>query len=291
MEHRSGFVNIIGNPNVGKSTLMNQMVGEKISIITSKSQTTRHRIMGIVNGDDFQIVYSDTPGIINPAYRMQENMMNFVSTAMKDADVILYMTDVVETKDKNPEYIEKLIKTETPVLILINKMDLARPEKVLELKEEWEKAVPNAEVFFISALKNQNVDLIFARILELIPQCPPYFPKDQLTDKTERFIVSEIIREKILLNYKQEIPYSTEVVIESFKESEDIIRIEAIIYVSRESQKGIIIGHKGEALKRVGTHARQDTETFFGKKVYLGLYVKVKKDWRDNQNILKQFGY
>jgi GTP-binding protein Era len=291
MEHRSGFVNIIGNPNVGKSTLMNQMVGEKISIITSKSQTTRHRIMGIVNGDDFQIVYSDTPGIINPAYRMQESMMSFVSIAMKDADVILYMTDVVETKDKNPEYIEKLINTETPVLILINKMDLTRAEKVLELKEYWEKAVPNAEIFFISALKNQNVDLIFARILELLPPCPPYFPKDQLTDKTERFIVSEIIREKILLNYKQEIPYSTEVVIESFKESEDIIRIEAIIYVSRESQKGIIIGHKGEALKIVGTHARQDTETFFGKKVYLGLYVKVKKDWRDNQNLLKQFGY
>jgi GTP-binding protein Era len=291
MNHKAGFVNIIGNPNVGKSTLMNQMVGEKISIITSKSQTTRHRIMGIVNGDDFQIVYSDTPGIINPAYRMQESMMNFVSSAFEDADVILYMTDTVETRDKYPEYLERIKKTDTPVLILINKMDLTPAEKVLELQKAWREEVPNATVYFISALKNYNVDLVFEHLLKLLPENPPYFPKDQLTDKTERFIVSEIIREKILMNYKQEIPYSTEVVVESFKEEEKIIRIEATIYVARESQKGILIGKKGLALKRVGQHARQDAETFFGKQIYLGLYVRVKKDWRDDKNLLRQFGY
>lgn len=291
MNHRSGFVNIIGNPNVGKSTLMNQMVGEKISIITSKSQTTRHRIMGIVNGEDFQIVYSDTPGIINPAYRMQESMMGFVSTALEDADVILYVTDVKETRDKNPKYIEQITNTKTPVLILINKMDLARAEDVLQLQKEWQEIAPNATVYFISALKNYNVDLVFEHILKLLPECPPYFPKDQLTDKTERFIVSEIIREKILVHYKQEIPYSSEVVVESFKEDDKIIRMEATIYVAREGQKGIIIGKKGLALKKVGQHARQDLEEFFGKQVYLGLYVRVKKDWRDNKNLLREFGY
>jgi GTPase len=291
MEHRAGFVNIIGNPNVGKSTLMNQMVGEKISIITSKSQTTRHRIMGIVNGDDFQIVYSDTPGIINPAYRMQESMMKFVSTAFEDADVILYMTDVREQRDKYPDYLEKLKTVQTPVLILINKMDIARAEEVLSLKTEWEKEFPSATVFFISALKNYNVDIVFEKIISLLPESPPYFPKDQLTDKTERFIVSEIIREKILMNYKQEIPYSSEVVVDSFKEDEKIIRIEATIFVARDSQKGILIGKKGLALKRVGQHAREDAEVFFGKKVFLGLYVRVKKDWRDDKRLLTQFGY
>lgn len=291
MNHKAGFVNIIGNPNVGKSTLMNQMVGEKISIITSKSQTTRHRIMGIVNGDDFQIVYSDTPGIINPAYRMQESMMNFVSTAFEDADVLVYMTDVVETRDKNMKYLERLKETTTPVIVLINKMDLAKPEEVIALKEAWESEIPNASVFFISALKNYNVDLVFEEILKHLPENPPYFPKDQLTDKTERFIVSEIIREKILKNYKQEIPYSVEVQVDSFKEDEKIIRIEATIYVARDSQKGIIIGKKGAALKRVGQHARQDAEDFFGKQIYLGLYVRVKKDWRNDTSLLRQFGY
>ncbi len=289
--HKAGFVNIIGNPNVGKSTLMNQMVGEKISIITSKSQTTRHRIMGIVNGDDFQIVYSDTPGIINPAYRMQESMMNFVSTAFEDADVLVYMTDVVETRDKNLKYLDRLKDTKTPVILLINKMDIAKPEEVIALKEAWEAEIPNASVFFISALKNYNVDLVFEEILKHLPENPPYFPKDQLTDKTERFIVSEIIREKILKNYKQEIPYSVEVQVDSFKEDEKIIRIEATIYVARDSQKGIIIGKKGAALKRVGQHARQDAEDFFGKQIYLGLYVRVKKDWRNDTSLLRQFGY
>lgn len=291
MNHKAGFVNIIGNPNVGKSTLMNQMVGEKISIITSKSQTTRHRIMGIVNGDDFQIVYSDTPGIINPAYRMQESMMNFVSTAFEDADVLIYMTDVVETRDKNLKYLERLKETTTPVILLINKMDLAKPEEVIALKESWETEIPNASVFFVSALKNYNVDLVFEEILKHLPENPPYFPKDQLTDKTERFIVSEIIREKILKNYKQEIPYSVEVQVESFKEDEKIIRIEATIFVARDSQKGILIGKKGAALKRVGQHARQDAEDFFGKQIYLGLYVRVKKDWRNDTSLLRQFGY
>lgn len=291
MNHKAGFVNIIGNPNVGKSTLMNQMVGEKISIITSKSQTTRHRIMGIVNGDDFQIVYSDTPGIINPAYRMQESMMNFVSTAFEDADVLVYMTDVVETRDKNMKYLERLKETTTPVIVLINKMDLAKPEEVIALKEAWESEIPNASVFFISALKNYNVDLVFEEILKHLPENPPYFPKDQLTDKTERFIVSEIIREKILKNYKQEIPYSVEVQVDSFKEDEKIIRIEATIFVARDSQKGILIGKKGAALKRVGQHARQDAEDFFGKQIYLGLYVRVKKDWRNDTSLLRQFGY
>lgn len=291
MNHKAGFVNIIGNPNVGKSTLMNQMVGEKISIITSKSQTTRHRIMGIVNGDDFQIVYSDTPGIINPAYRMQESMMNFVSTAFEDADVLVYMTDVVETRDKNMKYLERLKETTTPVIVLINKMDIAEPEEVIALKEAWESEIPNASVFFISALKNYNVDLVFEEILKHLPENPPYFPKDQLTDKTERFIVSEIIREKILKNYKQEIPYSVEVQVDSFKEDEKIIRIEATIYVARDSQKGILIGKKGAALKRVGQHARQDAEDFFGKQIYLGLYVRVKKDWRNDTSLLRQFGY
>ncbi len=291
MEHKSGFVNIIGNPNVGKSTLMNALVGEKISIITSKSQTTRHRIMGIVNGDDFQIVYSDTPGVLKPNYQLQESMMKFVGTALTDADIILYVTDVFETIDKNIEFLNKIQKTSVPVLLLINKIDLSDQEKVDMLSQKWQQLLPKSEVILISALKKFNVSYVFEKIIKLLPQSPPYFPKDELTNRTERFFVSEIIREKILLNYKKEVPYSTEVVVEEFKEKEDLIKIRAVIYVIRDSQKGIIIGHKGNAIKKVGTEARIDIEKFFSKKVFLELFVKVDKDWRNKTNELKRFGY
>ncbi len=291
MPHKSGFVNIIGNPNVGKSTLMNAMVGEKLSIITAKAQTTRHRIMGIVNGDDFQIVYSDTPGILKPNYKLQEKMMRFVGGAFEDADIILYITDVIETFDKNQRYIDRLSQTEIPVLILINKIDLTDQEKLEKIVETWSKILPKAEIMPISALNNFNLDVVLKRILETLPESPPYFPKDSLTDKTERFFVSEIIREKILLNYQKEIPYSVEIEVEEFKDTEKLLRIRAIIHVIRPSQKGIIIGHKGQALKKTATEARKDIEAFFGKKVFLEMYVKVSKDWRDQDRPLRNFGY
>lgn len=289
--HKSGFVNIIGNPNVGKSTLMNELVGEKISIITSKSQTTRHRILGIVNGEDFQIVYSDTPGIIKPNYKLQEKMMEFVSVSFDDADIFLYVTDVVESPEKNVEYIERLSKVKVPVLCLINKIDLATPEQLENLRLFWEVRLPNAKIFEISALNNINVENVFKEVVALLPEGPAWFPKDQLTDKTERFIVSEIIREKIFLNYQKEVPYSCEVAIEEFKESDNIIRIKAVIIVERQSQKGIIIGNKGAAIKKVGTEARLDIEKFFGKKIFLETFVKVEKDWRSNERDLNNFGY
>ncbi|MCF0206363.1 MAG: GTPase Era [Bacteroidales bacterium] len=291
MMHKSGFVNIIGNPNVGKSTLMNELVGEKISIITSKSQTTRHRILGIVNGEDFQIVYSDTPGIIKPSYKLQEKMMEFVSVSFDDADIFLYVTDVVESPEKNVEYIERLSKVKVPVLCLINKIDLASREQIENLRLFWETRLPNAKIFEISALKNINIESVFAEILSLLPEGPAWFPKDQLTDKTERFIVSEIIREKIFLNYKKEVPYSCEVAVEEFKESDDIIRIKAVIIVERPTQKGIIIGNKGASIKKVGIESRIDIEKFFGKKVYLETFVKVEKDWRNSDRNLNNFGY
>jgi len=291
MAHKAGYVNIIGNPNVGKSTLMNCFVGEKLSIITSKAQTTRHRILGIVNGDDFQILYSDTPGILKPNYKLQQSMMKFVDSAISDADVILYVTDVVETFDKNEEYIRKVERNSAPVLLLINKIDLTQQDKLEEMVAMWREKIPKAEIFPVSALNAFNIEPVFKRILELIPESEPYFPKDSLTDKTERFFVQEIIREKIFLNYKKEIPYSVEVVVEEFIEEEKIIRLRAIIYVTRDSQKGIIIGHKGTALKRVGTQARIDIEKFFEKQVFLETHVKVLKDWRDKDNTLKSFGY
>ena len=289
--HKSGFVNIIGNPNVGKSTLMNELVGEKISIITSKSQTTRHRILGIVNGDDFQIVYSDTPGIIKPNYKLQEKMMEYVSVSFDDADIFLYVTDVVESPEKNIEYIERLSKVKIPVLCLINKIDLASNEEIENLQLFWESKLPNAKIFTISALNGTNIEQVFNEIISLLPEGPAWFPKDQLTDKTERFIVSEIIREKIFLNYQKEIPYSCEVAVEEFKESPDIIRIKSVIIVERQSQKGIIIGNKGAAIKKVGTEARLDIEKFFGKKVFLETFVKVEKDWRSSDRSLNNFGY
>lgn len=288
---KSGFINILGNPNVGKSTLMNEMVGEKLSIITSKAQTTRHRIMGIVNGGNFQLIFSDTPGIVKPVYRLHDTMMRFVRTALSDADIILYVTDVVETKDKHEHFIEKLKKISTPLIVAINKSDLAEPAKIELLISEWKQMLPNADIIAISALYKTNINLLFDKILEKLPEGPVYYPDDSLTDRPERFFVSEIIREKIFLNYKKEIPYSCEVIIDSFKESEDIVRINAIINVLRESQKGILIGHKGESLKKTGTQARIDIEKFLGKKVYLGLQVKVEPDWRNNDKALKRFGY
>jgi GTP-binding protein Era len=289
--HKSGFVNIIGNPNVGKSTLMNALVGEKLSIITSKAQTTRQRIMGIVNGENFQIVYSDTPGILKPNYKLQESMLKFVNSAFVDADIILYVTDVVEKADKNEKFIARLQKTKIPVLILINKIDLSTQEKLEKIVEEWHSMVPDAEILPVSAIEKVNLNLLFDKILSLLPEGPEYYPKDSLTDKSERFFVSEIIREKIFLNYEKEIPYSTEVGVESFTDETNIIRIRATIYVLRTSQKGIIIGHKGSALKKVGTEARIDIEGFLGKKVFLELYVKVNEDWRDKTAKLKSFGY
>ena len=290
-KHRSGFVNIVGNPNVGKSTLMNLLVGEKISIITSKAQTTRHRIMGIVNTPEYQIVYSDTPGVLRPNYKLQEQMLNFSLSALQDADVLLYMTDVVEKFDKNDEFIEKVQKLDQPILVLINKIDLTTQEKLEELVLQWTLLLPKAEIYPISALKNFSVDLIQRRIIELLPVSPPYFEKDALTDKPARFFVAEIIREKALLYYQKEIPYSIEVVVEEFKEEPKLLRMRVLIMVERDSQKGIIIGHQGKALKKLGTTARKDIEKFFGKKVFIELYVKVEKDWRDRDNILKAYGY
>jgi GTP-binding protein Era len=291
MAHKAGFVNIIGNPNVGKSTIMNALVGEKISIITQKMQTTRHRIKGIVSGEDFQIVYSDTPGILKPNYKLQETMMKFVDSALIDADVILFVTDVIETPGKNPDYIEKVRKSNMPVIVLINKIDLSNQENVMKLFDYWTNVFPGANVFPISAQEKFNIEPIFDRILELIPEAPAYFDKDELTDRNERFFVQEIIREKILLHYQKEIPYSVEVEVEEFKETEKIINVRCIINVERDSQKGIIIGHKGEMIKRVGTEARKDAEEFFGKKIFMELYVKVAKDWREKEKQLKNFGY
>ena len=291
MNHRSGFVNILGNPNVGKSTIMNALVGEKLSIITSKAQTTRHRIMGIVNGEDFQIVYSDTPGILRPKYKLQETMMNFVNSAISDADLILYVTDVMERTADEGEYIDKIKGSGIPVIIAVNKVDLTNQGDLEKIVESWHVAFPDSPVIPISALKNFNLDSLLNAVLAKLPESPPYFPKDQLTDKYERFFASEIIREKILVNYKKEIPYSVEIEIESFKDEKDIIKIRALMHVTRDSQKGIIIGHKGSMLKRVGTEARHDMEDFFRKKVFLELYVKVTKDWRDKPLVLKRFGY
>ncbi len=291
MAHRSGFVNIIGNPNVGKSTLMNALVGEKLSIVTAKAQTTRHRIMGIVNGDDWQIVYSDTPGILKPGYRLQQNMMNFVDEALGDADEILYVTDTVETADKNAEYIDKLTRLECPVIVVINKIDLSNQAEVVKLMEWWQKKLPSATVIPASARERFNLDSILDTIVSKLPECPPWFDKDTFTDKNLRFFASEIIREKILLNYKEEIPYSCEVGIESFKEGAERYEISAVIYVMRESQKGIVIGRGGAALKKVGTEARLDMEDFFQKKVFLSIYVKTDPDWRESKKELRKFGY
>lgn len=289
--HKSGFVNIIGNPNVGKSTLMNAMIGEKLSIVTAKAQTTRHRIMGIVNGEDYQIVYSDTPGILKPNYRLQKNMMNFVDTAIGDADIILYVTDTVETADKNSEYVAKLQKLECPVVVIVNKIDISDQPKVLELMAWWQEKLPQATVIPASAKEKFNLESIFDTIVEKLPVSPPWYDKDAFTDKNLRFFAQEIIREKILLNYSQEIPYCCEVNVESFKEGEERYDISAVIYVMRDSQKGIIIGKKGAALKKVGTEARIDMEEFFQKKVFLSLYVKVDPDWRESRKELRKFGY
>jgi GTP-binding protein Era len=291
MAHKAGFVNIIGNPNVGKSTIMNALVGEKISIITQKMQTTRHRIKGIVSGEDFQIVYSDTPGILKPNYKLQESMMKFVDSALIDADVILFVTDVIETPGKNPEYIEKVRKSNVPVIVLINKIDLSNQDAVMKLYKHWNEVFPGATVYLISAQEKFNIEPIFDRILELLPEAPPYFGKDELTDRNERFFLQEIIREKILLHYQKEIPYSVEVEVEEFKETEKIINVRCVIHVERDSQKGIIIGHRGEMIKRVGTEARKDAEEFFNKKIFMELFVKVAKDWREKDRQLKNFGY
>ena len=291
MSHRSGFVNILGNPNVGKSTIMNALVGEKLSIISPKAQTTRHRIMGIVNGDDFQIVYSDTPGILKPKYKLQETMMHSVNSALSDADLILYITDVTEHTADESEYIDKIKESGIPVIIAVNKIDLTNQDDLEKIVESWHMAFPQSPVIPLSALNNFNLDSLLNAILEKLPEGPPYFPKDQLTDKYERFFASEIIREKILFHYKKEIPYSVEIEIESFSEEKNIIRIRALIHVARDSQKGIIIGHNGNMLKRVGTEARKDMEDFFRKKIFLELYVKVTKDWRDKPAVLKRFGY
>ena len=289
--HKAGFVNIIGNPNVGKSTLMNAFIGEKLSIITSKAQTTRHRILGIVNGDDFQVILSDTPGIIKPAYELQESMMGFVKSAFEDADVLIYMVEIGEKELKDEAFFNKITNSKIPVLLLLNKIDTSNQEQLEEQAELWQNKVPNAEFFPVSALTGFNVKEVFSRIIELLPESPPFYPKDQLTDKPERFFVNESIREKILMHYKKEIPYAVEVDTEEFFEEDKIIRIRSVIMVERETQKGILIGHKGSALKRVGVEARKDLEKFFGKQVHLELYVKVNKNWRSNQRQLKRFGY
>jgi len=291
MAHKSGFVNILGNPNVGKSTLMNALVGERLSIITAKAQTTRHRIMGLVNTDDYQIVYSDTPGILKPSYKLQESMMKFVSTAISDADVFLYVTDVVETADKNIEYVERLRRTQTPIILIINKIDLTTQEKLETIVEQWKQWLPEATIIPTSAKLNFNLDAIMNNIVRCLPEAPPYFPKDQLTDKPMRFFAAEIIREKIFLNYDKEVPYSTEVVIEAYVEDPKIVRVSAVIYVARQTQKGIIIGKQGSKLKKVGTDARKDLEAFLGQKVFLEIFVKVSDRWRDSERDLKNFGY
>lgn len=291
MAHKAGFVNIIGYPNVGKSTLMNALVGEKLSIITSKAQTTRHRIMGIVNGEDFQIIYSDTPGIIrNPSYKMHEYMNMYIETALLDADIMLLMIESGQTFEED-SVIEKLKRSKTPLLVLINKIDLSDQEKVMAEIQQWQEKLPAADIIPLSALKSFNITKIFDRIISLIPESQPYFPKDELTDRSVRFFVSEIIREKILMNYKKEIPYSVEVAVDEYKEDEKLARISATIFVSRNTQKGIILGHQGKAIKKVGTQARIDIEEFIDKKVFLEMTVKVSKDWRENENILKRFGY
>lgn len=289
--HKSGFVNIVGNPNVGKSTLMNELVGEKISIITSKAQTTRHRILGIVNTPDYQIVYSDTPGILRPNYKLQESMLNFSESALGDADVLLYVTDVVEKASKNEDFLDKVRRVDAPLLLLINKIDQTNQKDLEELVGEWKDLLPRAEIYPISALNKFNVDTVKRRIIELIPESPPYFEKDALTDRPARFFVTETIREKILLYYQKEVPYSVEVVVEEFKEEGNRINIRVLIIVERDSQKGIIIGNKGLALKKVGAMARKDIERFFEKKVFLTMYVKVEKDWRSRDSLLKTFGY
>ena len=291
MAHKAGFVNIIGNPNVGKSTLSNKLIGERLSIITSKAQTTRHRIFGIVNEDDYQIVFSDTPGVLKPNYKLQESMLRFSQSALQDADILLYITDPYEKPDKNDEFLEKVKHTSVPIIIVINKIDLIDEERLNEIIDYWKKQLPDAEIFPISALHDFNIDNLMKRIIELLPESPPFYDKDMLTDKPEKFFIAEIIREKILLNYKKEIPYSVEVEIEEFKEYDERVDIRAVIHVTRNSQKGIIIGHQGGALKKVGTEARKDMELFLQKKVFLQLFVKVSKDWRDKDNLLKQFGY
>jgi GTPase len=291
VEHKAGFVNIIGNPNVGKSTLMNAFVGEKLSIITSKAQTTRHRILGIVNGDDFQMILSDTPGIIKPAYELQSSMMDFVKSAFEDADVLLYMVEIGEKALKDESFFKKIQNSKIPVLLLLNKIDKSDQKMLEEQMQYWQEQLPSAEIHPISALENFNVTEVFNRILELLPEAPPFYPKDQITDKPERFFVNETIREKILLHYKKEIPYSVEVETEEFLEDEDIIRIRSVIMVERDTQKGIIIGHKGSAIKKVGVEARKDLEKFFAKQVHIELYVKVNKNWRSNSQQLRRFGY
>lgn len=289
--HKSGFVNIVGNPNVGKSTLMNKLVGDKVSIITSKAQTTRHRIMGIVNTPEMQIVYSDTPGVLKPQYKLQDSMLGFSRSALGDADVLLYVTDTVESGEKNEAFLAEVAKVECPVFVLINKADLSDQKSLETLVKEWQERLPNAEVVPLSALHGIGVKYVMERIRELLPESPPYFEKDAFTDRPARFFVTEIIREKILLYYQKEIPYSCEVVVESFKEKDDLIRINAVIYVERDSQKGIIIGHKGAALKKMASKARADIERFFEKKVFLEVFVKVESDWRNRENILRSFGY
>jgi len=291
MAHKAGFVNIIGNPNVGKSTLMNAFVGEKLSIITSKAQTTRHRILGIVNGEDFQAILSDTPGIIKPAYQLQESMMDFVKSAFEDADVLVYMVEIGEKELKDEAFFDKIIDAKIPILLLLNKIDKSNQKELEEQVQLWKDKVPNAEIFPVSALEGFNVAEVFNRIIELLPESPAFYPKDTLTDKPERFFVNEIIREKILMHYKKEIPYAVEIDTEEFFEEEKIIRMRSVIMVERETQKGIIIGHKGAALKRVGVEARKDLEKFFGKQVHVELYVKVNKNWRSDQRQLKRFGY
>lgn len=290
MSHKAGFVNIIGNPNVGKSTLMNALVGEKLAITTAKAQTTRHRLMGIVNGEDFQIVYSDTPGIVDPHYKLHQYMMNFIETALIDADIFLLVTEMND-RPINEDILQKIIKSNLPVVVVINKIDLADQEKAVALMKEWQEKIPQATVIPVSALKKFNLESVLNTITDNLPESPAYFPKDELTDKSQRFFVSEIIREKVLLLYKKEIPYSTEIAIEAFKEEENIIRILAFIFVVRETQKAIIIGHLGNAIKRLGTDARKDIEEFVGKQVYLELSVKVVKDWRDKDTHLRRFGY
>lgn len=290
MTHKAGFVNIIGKPNVGKSTLMNMLIGEKLSIITPKAQTTRHRILGIANGCNYQVVFSDTPGILKPKYKLQEKMMNFIENVFSDADILLFMTDI-DDKFEHIEIIEKINKLELPIILAINKIDLSNQEKVTELIIKWKTLFPGAEIFAMSALHNHNIKELFDRILELLPENPPFYSKEDLSDRNTRFFVSEIIREKILMQYSQEIPYSVEVVIDSYEEGKKVDKIQAVIYVERDSQKGIIIGHKGEALKRVGMNARKDIEKLIGKQVFLEMFVKVKKDWRNNENMLKGFGY
>ena len=290
--HRAGFVNIVGNPNVGKSTLSNRLVGERLSIITSKAQTTRHRIMGIVNGEDYQIVFSDTPGVLKPKFRLQQSMLEYSTGALVDADVLLYVTDVIESPTKNQDFLDRVAKEKIPILLVINKIDLLKGnDDLMRIIDQWKQLLPDAEVFPTSALENFNVDNIMKRIIELLPESPPYFGKDALTDRSSRFFVTEIVREKILLTYDKEVPYATQVIVEKFDESDTAIHIMAVIYVERDTQKGIIIGHQGRKLKHVGTEARKDIEKFFEKKVYLELYVRVEKDWRNQESKLRAFGY